>query len=164
MKEVGGKYVPELFKSYVFDNGLKFTLREENYIKLAANGLKPREIALELRTSQSTIKRMLNDNPNISKAVEYLQREIIDSKTSKRQKIVDDLYDKAIGELKGLLKCDDKWAKMNAIRLIFERHDKMTALAQGEDKGITVVFEGMTEPPKPINRIIEAQMSDVDNE
>lgn len=159
MKEVGNKYVPDLLKSYTFDNNLKFTLREENYIKLAANGLKPREIAAELRTSQSTIKRMLFANPHITKAVEYLQTQVIDIKTTRRQKIVDDLYDKAIKELRDLLKCDDKWAKMNAIRLIFERHDKMSQLAQA-DTGLTVVFEGMNEPPKPSNRVIEGKMAD----
>lgn len=160
MKEVGNKYIPDIVRSYCADTGIKFTPREENYIKLAAEGLKISDIVRELRTSQSTIRRMLIKNPNISRAVDEVKRQSIDAVSDRRRRYVDNLYETALKEIKVLLKSKDPWIKINTIRMIFDRHDKVTALDKIEDNSMHVVFEGMPEPPAPVNNMIEGTMND----
>ena len=139
---------------------MKFSVREENYIKLAAEGLKISDITREMRTSQSTIRRMLIRNPNISRCVEEVKRQAIDAVSDRRRKYVDNLYETALKEIKGLLKNNDPWVKINTLRMIFERHDKMSALDKIEDNAMHVVFEGMPDPPAPVNNMIEGTMND----
>lgn len=139
---------------------MKFTVREENYIKLAAEGLKISDITRELRTSQSTIKRMLIKNPNISRCVDEVKRQAIDAVSDRRRRYIDNMYESAIKEVKKLLKDENPWVKMNAIRMVFDRHDKMAALDKIEDNAMHVVFEGMPDPPSPVNTMIEGTMDD----
>lgn len=160
MKEVGNKYIPDIVRSYCADTGMKFTVREENYIKLAAEGLKISDITRELRTSQSTIKRMLIKNPNIARCVDEVKRQAIDAVSDRRRRYIDDMYESAIKEVKKLLRDENPWVKMNAIRMVFDRHDKMTAIDKIEDNAMHVVFEGMPEPPTPVNTMIEGTMND----
>lgn len=161
MKEVGRKYIPDILRSYCIDNSIEFKTREKNYITLAAEGLKPNEIAQTLRISQSTIKRMRSENPHISKAIDEVRRQSIEAVTEQRRRFIDDMYDTALKEVKKLLKDDNPWVKMNVIRMIFDRQDKITALVEAQDENATVVvFEGMREPPKPHVSFIEGEMAD----
>lgn len=160
MKEVGNKYIPDVLRSYCVDNNIKFKTKEEQYIMLASEGLKMGEIANTLRVSQSTIKRWRSENPNISKAIEEVRRQTIESVTEQRRRFVDSLYETALKEVKKLLKDENPWVKMNVIRMIFDRHDKITAIDKIEDKSMHVVFEGMPNPPDPVNRMIEGSMAD----
>lgn len=161
MKEVGRKYIPEILRSYCVDNGIQFKTKEENYITLAAEGMKLSEIAKTMRVGQSTIKRWRSENPHISKAIDEVRRQSIEAVTEQRRRFIDDMYETALKEVKKLLKDENPWVKMNVIRMVFDRQDKMTALVESQDENATVVvFEGMREPPKPHVSFIEGEMAD----
>lgn len=159
MKEVGNKYKPALLESYSVDNGVKFTLREQHYISLAATGLNMQKCALEMRCSLSTVKRILAGNPNVSKAVEAIKQMMISEVAERRRAELEEFYDIAQSSLKKLLKDKNPWVKMNAMRMVFDRYDKLMQVANEEDNKIAVIFEGMAVPPTK-NVTIEGSMED----
>jgi hypothetical protein len=161
MREVGNKSKPDMLESFAVDNGVKFTLREQQYIKLAANGEPNRDIAVILHVSSKTITRMLNANPNIMKAVEAIKNQITSEIVAKRTREIEVLYDKAQSKIKNLLESDNPWIQMQAMRMVFDRHDKMMQSSNAEENKIAVVFEGMAVPPTKSNaELVEGSMED----
>lgn len=161
MKERGGKYTQELIKSYTVDAGQKFKLREQQYIALAVSGQNVRQAALTLRCSQRTIYRMLSDNPEIQTAIDSLKSQITTEIAERRRQEIEELYDIAQGNVKKMLRDENPWIKLQAMRLVFDRYDKLMSANSDENK-IAVVFQGMAVPPTK-SSIVEGTMEDEDS-
>ena len=158
MTEVGNKYKPELLESYTIDRGVHFTMREQQYIVLASNGMSLREVALHLRCSTKTLQRMLAKNAEIQKAVDCIKSNLIAEVADRRKSELEELYDKAQSKIAALLDDPNPWIAMQAMRMVFDRHDKMFKVTEEEDNKIAIVFEGMAVPPT--RSTIEGHMED----
>ena len=161
MREVGNKFKPDMLESFAVDNGVKFTLREQQYIQLASTGIPNRDIAITLHVSTKTISRMLSANANVMKAVEAIKNQITCEIAEKRAREIEDLYDKAQSKISNLLESDNPWIQMQAMRMVFDRHDKMMQSSNADENKIAVVFEGMAVPPtKSTAELVEGSMED----